>query len=107
VTAPHLAAALALWRYATGTAAWVFGRSTGDLWADRILDYLREAFPGEVKQDEIRRQVLGRNAGAGEPLAHLEELGLAVRRVDDAAGRGRPARWWRAADTPPPTGRWI
>lgn len=42
VQRPHLEAALAVWRYCDASAKYIFGDSTGDPMADRILDALEE-----------------------------------------------------------------
>ena len=43
---PHLTAALALWRYCEQSAHWIFGSSTGDRNADKILSAMRKEFGG-------------------------------------------------------------
>src|SRR5262249_20733110 len=54
----HIEAALQLWRFAERSAAYIFGDSTGDPKADRILAALREA-PQGLTRTEIRRNVFG------------------------------------------------
>jgi hypothetical protein len=41
ITADHLLAALAVWRYAEESARWIFGDATGDPTADTIIGALR------------------------------------------------------------------
>lgn len=78
IEAPHLHAALALWKYAEDSARFTFGRATGDTVADRIEDALAEK-PEGVTRTEIR-DLFKRNKSAaeiGEALAVLERLGRA------------------------------
>ena len=52
ITAPHLLAALAFWRYAEQSAAWVFGDAVGDEVADAIMEATRAK--GELSRTDIR-----------------------------------------------------
>ena len=52
ITAPHLLAALAFWRYAEQSAAWVFGDAVGDEVADAIMEATRAK--GELDRTDIR-----------------------------------------------------
>jgi hypothetical protein len=56
----HVDAALAYWRYCEETAAFVFGRSSGNPKADKVLAALRRA-GGEMTRSEIRRDVFSNN----------------------------------------------
>jgi hypothetical protein len=94
IRAPHLLAALAVWRYCDQTALWLFGDATGDPTADTILSALRRA--GPMMRNEIV-DLFGRNVGK-ERLDHALGLLLAaglvcVERVETG---GRPAERWTA-----------
>jgi hypothetical protein len=52
ILAEHLLAALAVWRYAEQSAAWVFGDAVGDEVADAILGAARAR--GEISRTDIR-----------------------------------------------------
>lgn len=92
---PHLEAALALWGYAEQSALYVFGDSTGDEVADRIMEALRAA-PKGLTRNEIRN-LFGRHKSSeriGRALAELERLGCARRELRDTGGR--PEERWHA-----------
>ena len=88
----HLEAALALWDYAERSAGYLFGDSTGDVLADRILDALR--VKGPMDRTDIR-DLLGRHVTEDRvdmAVASLEALGLAsMHRVTTG---GRPREVW-------------
>jgi hypothetical protein len=94
----HLEAALAVWAYAERSAAYVFGDSTGDRDADRILEALRAAPLGMTRHD-IRRGLFGDNRSA-ETIA--AKLGLLLRLVlvrrESFETGGRPAERWFAVN---------
>lgn len=96
IEAPHLHAALALWKYAEDSARFTFGRATGDGLADKIEDALAEN-PGEgLTRTEITH-LFKRNKSASEiseALALLERLGRATCQVESTGGRGRPPERW-------------
>jgi hypothetical protein len=77
----HHHAAMALWRYCEQSAQWIFGTSTGDRNADKILRALRHAQAGMTKT-EISVEVFNRHASSAE----IDEA-LAV----DPPGEERPA----------------
>ncbi len=56
----HLAAALALWKYAEDSARYIFGERTGDRLADDSLTALREAAGGGLTRTDISN-LFGRN----------------------------------------------
>jgi hypothetical protein len=77
----HLKAALALWEYAEDSARYVFGDTTGDPAADRIVEALRAA-PKGLSRNEIRN-LFGRHRSSeriGQSLEAVERLNR-VRRV--------------------------
>lgn len=97
VTDRHLAAALALWRYAEESAAGIFGGGLGDGVADEILRELQGAEAEGLARSYIRSEVFGRNVAAGRigsALRLLEAHGLAEKEMV-TSGHGRPAEVWR------------
>jgi hypothetical protein len=101
IKAEHLRAALELWGYCERSAAYIFGASTGDPKADKLLEALRSS-PAGLTREEIRDTVFKRNldsAAIAAILAKLASWGLAHRVVQPTGGR--PAERWFAG--PPPT----
>src|SRR5262249_43520346 len=93
----HHYAAMALWRYCEQSAIWVFGTSTGDKNADKILASLKVAGGKGLTKSDITRDVLSRHATRfeiEEALRLLHRLGLA-RRTDEKTS-GRTAERWFA-----------
>ncbi len=91
----HLRAGMALWQYAEDSAKFIFGDSTGDSLADRILAILREA---PTTKREIHDKT-NRHHKANEidrALRLLERLKLAKR--ERIATAGRPAEKWHAIE---------
>lgn len=91
----HLRAGLALWRYCEQSAQFIFGESTGDPVADRILRALRDA-PDGLTRTEIR-DVFDRNEKAStiqKALRVLEEYGLARHRTSTGTGGRASERWF-------------
>ncbi len=89
----HLEAALALWRYAEQSAAYIFGSATGDPVADRIGTALEERTDGMTRTELVH--LFKRHQSADridQALSLLEKLGR-VRRVQEDTG-GRPAQRW-------------
>jgi hypothetical protein len=95
VKVKHLRAAFALWRYCEDSARHIFGDSTGDFIADRILTALRNARKG-LTLTQIRN-LFKRNRSHNEitrALGILVENGLA-RSVRETT-KGRTAQRWFA-----------
>jgi hypothetical protein len=95
IRAPHLAAALAVWRYCRDSAAAIFGDATGDHVADRIMEALRQEPEGLTRTDIsalFARHVSQPRIDAA--LALLRRLGRAS--GERSQGRGRPVEVWRA-----------
>jgi predicted transcriptional regulator len=96
----HLRAALAVWHYCEGTVRYVFGTSTGDANADKILKALRDNPEGMSKAD-ISSKVFKRNADKtviDAALDILETAGLAkkeYRQSDDEKAK-KTVEWWIA-----------
>jgi hypothetical protein len=90
----HLKAAWAVWRYARHSAQVIFGGSTGDNIAEKVLAFIRAAGPKGATGTEIHRH-LGNNYTAERRavvLAQLEDADLVVTRVvPPEGGKGRPA----------------
>lgn len=97
----HLAAALALWKYAEDSARFIFGERTGDRLADDLLRALREAGEAGLTRTDISN-LFGRNVSAGRiggALASLAEAGLAHSRNEREGQAKRPTERW-VATTP-------
>jgi hypothetical protein len=96
----HHHAAMALWRYSEQSARWIFGTSTGDRNADKILPALRHASHGLTKT-EISTDVFNRHASSAEIDEALRLLhGLGMVRYQTEASDGAPIqRWFIVAET--------
>ena len=95
ITAEHLRAGLALWRYCEQSPAIIFGDSLGDPKADRILRAIRET--GGLAENDISN-LFSRHDSAGidRCLGFLHKLGLAHRVVVPTGGR--PKTIWEPGD---------
>jgi hypothetical protein len=96
VTAAHLRAAIAVWRYAEESTRYIFGDAVGDHVADRILDALLGDPDGLTKSEILR--LFGSNVPAARVDQALGAL-LAARRTSrerTAGEHGRPVEVWRA-----------
>jgi DNA replicative helicase MCM subunit Mcm2 (Cdc46/Mcm family) len=96
----HHQAAMAVWRYCELSARWVFGTSTGDRNADKILAALRHAANGMTKT-EISAEVFNRHASSAdidEALRLVYGLRMADYRVE-ASGGAPTQRWSLVAET--------
>lgn len=95
----HLAAALALWRYAEDSARYVFGDSVGDAVSDEILRALA-ATPAGITRSDIR-DLFGRNLSAARMEAALGLLARSGRvTVTTETTGGRPAERWVLVGSP-------
>jgi hypothetical protein len=95
VDTAHLAAAVALWRYAERSIASVFGRSTGNRHADELLRILRD---GPLGREAAKRELGIRTAAdLQDAINVLRAIGAVetVKVVRD--GGGRPAEVLRLA----------
>ena len=84
----HHHAAMALWRYYEESARWIFGTSTGDRNADKILTALRHA-PNGMTKTEISTDVFNRHASSAdidEALRLLHGLGMVGCRAEASGG---------------------
>lgn len=91
----HLAAALAVWRYADESVVCLFGDATGDPLADKILQLLQATATG-LTRTEVR-ELAGKNMPADRiesAFGVLLESGLA--RCERRDTSGRPAEYWFA-----------
>jgi hypothetical protein len=96
ITADHLLAALAVWKYAEDSARWIFGDATGDPTADGILAALRQGI--ELSRNDLV-DLFGRHVNRSRidsALGLLLRSGLVQQRRDTETG-GRPRELWRAA----------
>jgi hypothetical protein len=90
----HLEAAHAVWDYCSASAGYVFGESTGDRLADKILGALRATEMG-LTRTQIRELVGGRETEERIDVALdvLRRYGLAVMEIETETG-GRSAERW-------------
>ena len=89
---------MALWRYCEQSAKWIFGTSTGNRNADKILQALRHADAGMTKT-EISIEVFNRHASSAEideALRLLHGLHMVGYRTE-ATGGAPLQRWFFAA----------
>ena len=95
VEADHLLAGLALWEYAEQSARRIFGDTTGDPVADRIMEVLNNK-PEGLTRNEIRNLFSRHRSSTriGQALNHLQESGR-VRSETQGTG-GRPVEKWFA-----------
>ena len=97
ITARHIHAATAVWRYVVDSTYHAFGRTTGCALADKLREYLRDNPEGATRKDLLN--VLGRNVPAakiGQALVRLEAQELAARAPCAEGARGRPEERWIA-----------
>ena len=93
----HQSAALALWDYAEASARYIFGDSTGNPIADRILRAIKSSSSG-VSLSEIH-DLFQRNESRGniqQSLALLEKFAGVQRIIQDTGGR--PLEMWRVTE---------
>jgi hypothetical protein len=96
----HHHAAMAVWRYCDQSARWIFGTSTGNKNADKILGALRHA-PNGMTKTEINADVFNRHvssADVDEALRLLQGLNMAYCRVEITGGAPLQ-RWFFSAET--------
>jgi hypothetical protein len=94
----HHQAAMAAWRYCEQSARWIFGTSTGDRNADKILVALRHA-PNGMTKTEISVEVFNKHASSAdidEALRLLNGLHMANYRAE--ASGGAPIERWFFTD---------
>jgi hypothetical protein len=94
----HHLAAMALWKYCEESCRWIFGTSTGDRNADKILVALRHAANGMTKT-EISVQVFNKHVSSieiDEALRLLHGLRMATYRTE--ATGGAPIHRWFFSD---------
>lgn len=90
IEAPHVEAALATWRRADESAAYLFGDGTGDPFVDRVKNTIVAAGTEGIRRSEIRQALGSNNFSAeriSEALAMLERDGAVSLRVENTAGR--------------------
>ncbi|MGE4131901.1 MAG: hypothetical protein AB7F86_09695 [Bdellovibrionales bacterium] len=96
VQADHLRSAVAVWQYAEQSVEYIFGGSTGDKTADRILAAL-ESTPEGLTTSQIHADVLGGHGRANqvsEALKLLEGYGLAHSVKEQGGGPKPKSRWF-------------
>jgi len=92
---PHLRAAHALWKYSEKSAEYLFGRSTGNKHADKILAMLEEA-PEGMTATQIYEGT-GKNLNEkirADAMEVLERQGMVIRQ--QATPNGRTVDLWTA-----------
>jgi hypothetical protein len=98
ISADHLRAALALWKFCEASARYIFGDRLGDAIADSILEALR-ATPDGMTRTELYDH-FGHNVSSakiGAALVALKTAGLAYMEQKAATGeKGRPPERWKA-----------
>jgi hypothetical protein len=90
----HHRAGMALWSYCEESCRWIFGTSTGNRNADKILVGLRHA-PNGMTKTEISIDVFNRHASSAdidEALRLLHGLHMASYRVENSGGA--PTQRW-------------
>lgn len=87
----HLEAGLAMWRYCDASAAYLFGGSTGNGTANKIVAALRS---GKLTQTDIRNLLArhGKSEEVQRVLTELQEAGRIT--MERRTGAGRPATVW-------------
>jgi hypothetical protein len=94
----HVESALAVWEYAEASALYIFGGTTGDPDADKVLSELEGTADG-LTRNEIR-EFFGRNKGAAE-LDRIREVLLGEQRIQvtrtrEGDGKKPTERWYAA-----------
>jgi Bifunctional DNA primase/polymerase, N-terminal/Protein of unknown function (DUF3987) len=90
----HLRAGLAVWKYCSHSARYIFGGTLGNRTADKILQALRKQ--KQMSRTEIR-EIFKRNLDSKtiqHALDHLSRYGLVISSTQ--ATDGRPEEVWRA-----------
>jgi hypothetical protein len=91
IRAEHLRAAMALWRYAEDSARYIFGGSTGDPLADKVLGIIRT---GPVTTKEIHDKTNRRHKAEELSWALGKLKGMGLIKSEQVATGGRPAERW-------------
>jgi hypothetical protein len=94
----HHYAAMALWNYCEQSARWIFGASTGDKRADKILFALEQAGSVGMTRTEIHSQVFQRNISGdalSDGLRILHQSGHATF-TKEGTGGAPSERWFVA-----------
>jgi hypothetical protein len=87
-----VAAAFAIWEYCEAGARYIFGDTTGDAVADKILAALRLVHPDWMGTVDIRDDLFARHVAAPVlegALKALESMGMAEKRMVKTKGRPR------------------
>jgi hypothetical protein len=95
IEAEHVKAALAVWRYCEQSVRSIFGESTGNDYADRILEELESVAPKWVARSEFNKRLFSNHATKAE-LDQAIALLLAAGVIEDdeleTAGRKKQVR---------------
>jgi hypothetical protein len=96
----HLEAALAVWRYCAASIDRLFGESTGNAQADRIIQHLVEKYPDAVAKTSLYN-LFGKNISVTEldrALLLLEDRKEIEQAKNKTGGKGRPKQLVKATD---------
>ncbi|MBA2703469.1 MAG: DUF3987 domain-containing protein, partial [Blastocatellia bacterium] len=92
----HLLGALAVWDYNERSCAYIFGKSTGNDYADQIDELLCDAYPGGLTKSEISK-FYSHHAPAGKINEGLQLLLTEGRAAPEKLKTpGRPTELWMA-----------
>lgn len=97
IDAPHLRAALAVWKRCEASARYIFGSALGDPTADEILRALRAAGDAGLTRTSISYDLFKRHKSTAEidaALQHLSNRNLA--HSETISTGGRAAEVWKA-----------
>lgn len=92
----HLEAALAVWQFCEDSARYLFGDSTGNVKADKLLNALRNASASGLSRTEMTQYVFKNNVSAREltdALSVLQRLKFAHLKVE-GSGKTETERWY-------------
>jgi hypothetical protein len=98
IDAPHLRAALAVWKRCEDSARFIFGHALGDPTADEILRALRAAGDAGMSRTDMSHDIFKRHKSSAEieaALQHLSSRGLAHSSMISTGGRA--AEVWKAS----------
>jgi len=99
ITAAHINAAHALWRFCEVSAGYIFSNLSSNRVADMIVSELTLERPDGLNMRDLIHDVFGRNTHAREiklALRNLEVAGKVRRERTKPNGRGRPGTTWFA-----------
>ena len=99
ITAPHIEAAQAVWRFCEASARYIFSNLSSDRIADMILYELQKIRPDGYNRRYLMHEIFGRHVHASDlsrALHALEAAGKIRCERPKPNGRGRPGETWFA-----------